>query len=157
MDDAAHLALLAKPERTQERAIDRAAILVFVEKHRKTGLQWPKIDALLKGAGFSEQPSHQTLKRWFKLVENVDPINWAPALAPGYSTTGAPLADCQPDAWTDFENRVAASGNNGTGANFRALHKQTKAEAYKNGWAFPALPHRHASLGEDGRREAAHP
>lgn len=78
-----------------------------------------------------------TLKRWLKEVGNVDPINWAPALAPDYSTKGAPLANCHKDAWADYEARIAASGRNGTGANFKAQWAKTKAEADARGWAFP--------------------
>jgi putative transposase len=136
-DEAAHLALMAKPMGTQKRAHDRAAILVFVVKHRQAGLNWPNTLARLASAGFNEAPSKVTLKRWLKEVENVDPINWAPALAPDYSTRGAPLAKCHPDAWADYEARIAASGRNGTGANFKQLHGKTKAKAEENGWAFP--------------------
>lgn len=136
-DEAAHLALMAKPMGTQKRAHDRAAILVFVVKHRQAGLNLPNTLALLASAGFDETPSKVTLKRWLKEVENVDPINWAPALAPGYSTEGAPLAKCHPDAWADYEARIAASGRNGTGANFKRLWTQTRAEADARGWAFP--------------------
>lgn len=136
-DEAAHLGLMAKPLGTQKRAHDRAAILVFVTKHRQAGVSWRDTLARLASAGFDETPSKQTLERWFKRVENVDPINWAPALAPGYSTKGAPLAACHSDAWADFEARIAASGRNGTGANFKRLWTQTRAEADARGWAFP--------------------
>lgn len=136
-DEAAHLAFMAKPMGTRQEGERRAKTMVFVQKHRQAGLTWPQIAKLFEQAGIGEWPSKQTFERWLKRVEGVDPINWAPALAPGYSTQGAPLADCHPDAWSDFEHRVAASGNNGTGANFKRLHSQTKALADANAWAFP--------------------
>ena len=136
-DQEAHLAFLAKPMGTRQEGERRAKIMVFVQKHQQAGLKWPEIAKLFETAGFGEGPSKPTFERWLKKVEGVDPINWAPALAPGYSTQGAPLADCHPDAWSDFENRVAAAGNNGTGANFKDLHAKTKAKADENGWAFP--------------------
>lgn len=136
-DEAAHLGLMAKTMGTQKRAHDRAAIVAFVVKHRQAGLSWRDTLSQLASAGFDETPSKVTLKRWLKEVENVDPINWAPVLAPGYSTKGAPLAACHPDAWADYEARIAASGRNGTGANFKRLWTQTRAEADARGWAFP--------------------
>lgn len=137
-DETAHLAFLSKPMGTRQEGERRAKIMVFVQKHRQAGLlNWPQIAKLFTAGGFGEWPSKQSFKRWLKTVEGVDPINWAPALAPSYSIKGAPLAACHPDAWSDFEHRVAASGNNGTGANFKRLHGQTKALADANGWAFP--------------------
>ena len=136
-DEAAHLAYMAKPLVTRQEGERRAKIIVFERKHRQVGLKWPEIAKIFETAGIGEWPSKQTFNRWLKKVENVDPINWAPALAPGYSTQGAPLAACHPDAWSHFECAVAASGNNGTGVNFRQVHAKTKVKAEENGWAFP--------------------
>ena len=136
-DEEAHLAFMAKPLGTRQEGERRAKIMVFVQKHRQAGLKWAQIAKLAEMAGIGEWPSKQAFNDWLKKVAGVDPINWAPALAPGYSTQGAPLAKCHPEAWSDFEKRIAASGNNGTGANFKKLHSQTKALADANGWAFP--------------------
>ena len=79
-NDAAHVELQAKPMGVQETADARAGILAFIHRHQEAGLAWPQIAAQLKGAGFFEGPSYKTVKRWFEMVSNVDPANWAPAL-----------------------------------------------------------------------------
>ena len=83
-DDAAHIALAGKPLGVQETAHLRAKVLGIVHKGRVAGLAWPQIEARIKAAGLDEAPSQQTVKRWLKLVEGLDPANWAPALAPDY-------------------------------------------------------------------------
>ena len=136
-DDAAHVALQAKPQGTREIAHERAAMLVFVRKHELAGLKLREIAGLLPGAGFARTADEQTLKDWLKRVEGVDPINWAPALAPDYSTKGRPASGCSPEAWDHFEKNIASSGRNGTGPNFKWQWGQTKAEADRQGWDWP--------------------
>lgn len=135
-DDAAWAAHLAKPAGVQAMAGERVALVAQAVKLRAQGLTWPKVMAQLRSS-FASCPEEQTLQRWLKRVENVDPANWAPALAPDYGTAGAPLSACTPAAWSYFEARIAASGRNGTGANFKAQWAATRAEADRQGWVFP--------------------
>ncbi|MFN3970891.1 MAG: hypothetical protein ACK4L4_05880 [Gemmobacter sp.] len=137
-DDAAHLTLAGKSQGVRDIAHQRATIMVFVRRHLLTGLSVGKIAALLPKAGLGQCPDELTLKRWLKRVEGVDPINFAPALAPDYCTTGRAPAECDPAAWEYFELNIAASGRNGTGANFREMWKQTREEAAKRGWSWPS-------------------
>lgn len=138
-DDAAHVELQGKPVGVQEKAYHRAALLAFVHKHRQAGLKWRQIAPLFNGAGFCEGPSEQTVQRWFKDVDGIDPANWAPALAPDYKgrSVKAAMAD---EAWQEFCAKVAASGRNGTGVNFRRLWKQVRDTTAKAGWAWPSYP-----------------
>lgn len=135
-DDAAHVELQTKPVGVQQTAQARAAMLTFVRRHQSAGLSWQQIAAQFKGAGFGDGPSQKTIKRWFEMVADVDPANWAPALAPDYigRTATAPLSE---EAWAYFENEIEASGRNGTGANFHAMWKATDTQAAKKGWQWP--------------------
>ena len=135
-DDAAWAAHLAKPPGVQDMAQRRVGVVAHVVRHRGAGLSLPKIMAAWP-ASLGECPAEMTVQRWLKRVEGVHPANWAPALAPSYATTGRPCTACDPAAWVDFEVRIAASGGNGTGANFKRQHLATKAEADRQGWAFP--------------------
>jgi len=136
-DDAAHLALMAKPMGVQAKAHERAAILVFVEKHRRAGLTWRQIAALFEGAGFKEGPSEQTVKRWFKRVENVDPINWAPALAPDWKPR-LPDAPMSEEAFAWFKDIVGLSGKNGSLYPLLWAYRDTAEQARKEGWLWPS-------------------
>jgi putative transposase len=153
-DDAAHLALMAKPLGVQSAAHQRAAILVFVEKHRRAGLSWPQIAALFGGAGFGEGPSEQTVERWFKRVENVDPINWGPALAPDWKprAADAPMSE---EAFSWFKDIVGLSGKNGTRYPLRWAYRDTAEQARKEGWLWPSyetVRRRFLDLSATGRR-----
>lgn len=136
-NDAAHVELQTKPVGVQQAAHARAAILTFVHRHQAAGLSWPQIAVQFEGAGFGDGPSYKTVKRWFEMVIDVDPADWAPALAPDYigRKAKAPITEA---AWKEYCARVAASGRNGTGVNFKRLHKQVQAKADKSGWAWPS-------------------
>ncbi|WP_323042586.1 hypothetical protein [Gemmobacter sp.] len=50
-DDAAHLALAAKPVTVQNTAYARAETMMFIAKHEAAGLKWGQIAGLLGGRG----------------------------------------------------------------------------------------------------------
>ena len=136
-DDEAHLALMAKPMGVQTEANKRAAMLVFVTKHRRAGLKWPQIAPLFAGAGFGKGPSQQTVERWFKRVENVDPINWAPALAPDWKPR-SPDAPMSEEAFAWFKDIVGLSGKNGSLYPLKWAYRDTAEQARKEGWLWPS-------------------
>lgn len=118
-DDAAHLALAAKPVTVQNTAYARAETMMFIAKHEAAGLKWGQIARLLKVEAAKSDtailaPSYQTKILWGKRIAGVDPVNWAPALAPKYQGRTV-TAEISPEAWEQFEFRVYASGKNGTG------------------------------------------
>lgn len=132
-DDAAHIALMAKPVGVQATAHARAKVLGLVHKGRAVGLKWPQIAAQIEASGLVEVPCEQTVNQWFKRVEGVDPANWAPALAPDYKgrTTRAPMSDA---AFDEFCALVAAWGRNGTGANLKKAWAKVAEKKAKQGW-----------------------
>jgi putative transposase len=136
-DDEAHLALAARPVTVQAVAQERFRILMIYAKHRAAGLNWGQIAPLIKAAGFEDVPSYETVRRWERLVEGLEPANWAPRLAPAYMgrTAKAALSEA---AWTFFENSIETTGRNGTtGINFKYTWKKTKAKADEMGWEWP--------------------
>ncbi len=145
MDDAAHLALEAKPPGVREEAYRRATIMGVVMRHRAAGRTWAQVIAHLwenppvpdTPEDPFKAPSEATLKDWCSRVEGVDPVNWGPALAPGYDTKGRPKVPCDPAAWEYFLNEVAGAGGNGTGPNLRRAHGKAVKAAAKEGWTFP--------------------
>lgn len=136
-EDAAHLVLAAKPVGMQETAHARAKVLGLVHKGRTAGLKWHQIAPQIKAASLGEVPCEQTVNRWFKRVEGVDPANWAPALAPDYKgrTAKAPVSEA---AWDDFCALVSAWGRNGTGANLRKAWAKVSEKKAKNAWVWPS-------------------
>lgn len=136
-DDAARMAFEAKPLTVQDAGHERAGILLFVHKHRAAGLTFKQIRPLLAKAGLGEAPCDQTLNRWFERVVNVDPVNWAAALAPHYE--GKKISDkISAEAWDYFEFLVAAGGGNGTGFPLKQVWEKTLARAEAEGWAADA-------------------
>ncbi|MDF3605454.1 hypothetical protein PE067_04375 [Paracoccus sp. DMF-8] len=117
-DDAAHLALAAKPVTVQNTAYARAETMMFIAKHEAAGLKWGHISALLKAAVKDGSavlaPSHATKRRWSALIAGVDTVNWAPALAPEYRGRTV-TAEISPEAWAEFETLLYLAGKNGTG------------------------------------------
>jgi Bacteriophage Mu transposase len=135
-DDAAHIALAGKPLGVQETAHLRAKVLGIVHKCRVAGLTWHQIAPQIKAAGLDEARSQQTIKRWLKLVEGLDPANWAPALAPDYvgRTVFAPMSEA---AWDEFLALIAAWGRNGTGASLHEAWAQVADKKAANAWEWP--------------------
>ncbi|WP_444455378.1 hypothetical protein ACTTAI_08915 [Rhodobacter capsulatus] len=118
-DDAAHVALAAKPLGVQNTAYARAETMMFVAKHRAAGLtdgqiaQHLQTEAAKTGAAILA-PSCATLDRWSKAIAGIAPINWAPALAPKYQGRTV-TAEVSPEAWAEFETLLGLAGKNGTG------------------------------------------
>lgn len=135
-DDEAHLDLAAKPLGVQATGNQRAKVLGLVHKGRVAGLKWPQIATQIKAVSLVKVPSEQTVNRWFKLVEGIDPANWAPALAPEYKgrTAKAPISEA---AWDEFCALLAAWGRNGTGANLKKAWGKVAEKKGKNGWHWP--------------------
>lgn len=135
-DDAAHLALMAKPVGVQQTAHARAKVLGLVHKGRAVGLKWHQIAPQIKASGLGKVPSEQTVNRWFKRVEGVDPANWVPALAPEYKAR-AVLAPMSAAAWDEFCTLVAAWGRNGTGVNLKKAWAKVAEKKVANTWIWP--------------------
>ncbi|WP_323042587.1 transposase domain-containing protein [Gemmobacter sp.] len=77
-----------------------------------------------------------TLQRWSKRIAGLDPINWAPALAPDYHGRTV-TAEVSPEAWERFEFYIYTSGKNGTGPVLKAACEKVEVEAAERGGAWP--------------------
>lgn len=111
--------------------------MAVVVRHRMAGRTWQEVFASIPVETGFEAPCEGTLINWSKMIDGVDPVNWAPALAPDWRQDGRPKAPCDPEAWDYFEKAIAASGRNGTGPSLRKAHGKAKAEAARQGWTFP--------------------
>lgn len=140
-DDDAHLAFQAKPVTVQNKGYAAAETMMFIAKHEKAGLKPAQIAALVKEEAAKADktilsPSPATLLRWRKMIANVDPINWAPALAPNYKGRTV-TAKISPEAWTEFEDLVGLSGKNGTGVPLKELWRRIADQKAAKGWHWP--------------------
>lgn len=141
-DDAAHLALAAKPVGVQNTAYARADTMMFIAKHEAAGLKWRQIAGLLeaeaaKAASAILVPSRMTSHRWARMIAGLDPVNWAPALAPAYEGKKE-CAEIAAEAWDHFEFLIAAGGKNGTGFPLLQAYQRTMDHARHMGWAVDA-------------------
>lgn len=145
MDDTAHTKLEARAPGIRDEAARRARIMAVVMRHRMAGRTWREVIASIPVETGLEAPCEGTLISWSKMIDGVDPVNWAPALAPDWRQDGRPKAPCAPEAWAFFERELATTGKNGTGPNMRRAHKRASEEAHKMGWSFPIYrtAHRH--------------
>lgn len=135
-DDAAHIALMAKPVGVLATAHARAKVLGVVHKGREADLKWCQIAPHIKAARLGEVRCEQTVNRWFKRVDGIDPANWAPALAPEYKgrAARAAMSDAAFDAFCAL---ITTWGRNGTGANLRKAWSKVSEKMAKNAWVWP--------------------
>ncbi len=140
-DDAAHLALAAKPVTVQNTAYARAETMMFIAKREWAGLKWGQIAGLLKAEAAKDgsailAPSQITVRRWAARIADVDTVNWAPALAPAHQGRTA-TAELSPEAWEQFEFYIYTAGKNGTGYPLKAAWETVVGDAPEQGWAWP--------------------
>jgi hypothetical protein len=100
-DEAAHAAYLAAPASVRAKAESRAAIMRVLRAFDQT-TGWIESLSILDKEFDSNLLSKVTLKRYLKLVKDVDPINFAPALLPNHRTEGPPKAPTDDKAWSLF-------------------------------------------------------
>ncbi|MFV0408699.1 MAG: transposase domain-containing protein [Paracoccus sp. (in: a-proteobacteria)] len=140
-DDAAHLALAAKPVTIQNTAYVRAETMMFIARHERGCLKWGQIAGLLKAEAAKSDiailaPSYATKRRWDALIAGVDTVNWAPALAPKYQGCTA-MAELSPEAWAEFETLLGLAGKNGTGWPLKEAWRRIEDQKAARGWIWP--------------------
>ena len=94
-DDAAHAAFAAAPPSLRAEAERRAAIVRLVLSVRERA-GWPERLRLVRERFGVKAASKPTLKRYLKAVDGLDPINFAPALLPGYRPTSSTPSATRP-------------------------------------------------------------
>jgi len=129
-DEAAHVAFAQTPATMRAKAERRAAVARFRLTIGK-GLGWPE-QAALAGDKFGPEG---TLKRLLKAVAGVDPINFAPALLPGYGKSGPPSAEPSPEAWALFLSILQKAGE---GYPLIAAWRDVEDLKGLKGWQWPS-------------------
>lgn len=153
-DDAAHGVFMKAPALMRERAERNAAMVRFlVSLGQRVG--WSERLCLLHRKFGADCPSKATLKRYLKAVKDVDPINYAPALVPGYKGKVA-TADISDKAWQFFLTTIRDAG-----PEFPWIQawRDTRDVGRRMGWAWPSYPttyRRWTGLSEAQKLEARH-
>ena len=159
-DDAAHAAFAAAPPSLRAKAERRAAIVrLLLSVRERAG--WPERIRLVRERFGVKGTSKKTLKEYLKAVDGVDPINFAPALLPGYRPTSA-RAEISEEAWRFFLTTLRDAGPSFP---LKAAWRDVRDVAEARGWAWPsyatvhrrweALPEAQRLAARHGREEAA--
>ena len=111
----------------------------LIAKHERAGLKWGQIAPFLKVEAAKSDtaivaPSHATMRRWVALIDCVDTVNWAPALASGYQGRTA-TAELSPEAWPEFETLPGLAGKNGTGWPLKEAGRRVEEQKAARGLA----------------------
>jgi len=107
-DDDLHDRFMQMKPCSRKAGERRAQQMIFVTIRRNHGRTWRQTHAELLAntqAGNEKCPSIVTLKRWTGLITDVDPINWAPTLAPGHKGRVA-KANISDAAWGHFMTTI---------------------------------------------------
>lgn len=134
-DDAAHAAFLAAPASLRAAAERRAAMaryLLTVRAH--TG--WPERLAMVRAKFGAKGVSKPSLKRLLADVKGVDPINFAPALLPGYRSA-TPLVPVSAEAWSFFMTTIRDAG---PAFPLKQAWRDVRDVAMVRGWDWPSFP-----------------
>ncbi|MDF3606026.1 hypothetical protein PE067_07710 [Paracoccus sp. DMF-8] len=155
-DDAAHLALAARPVTVQSTDYARAETMMFIATHEAAGLKWWQISALLKAAvkdgAAVLAPSYKTKRRWNTLIADVDTANWAPALAPDCQGRTA-TAELSPEAWAGFETLPGLARKNGTGWPVKEAWRRIVDQKAARSWMCPGY---RMAMRRWGRQDEVH-
>ncbi len=153
-DDAAHESFMQAPSSMRERAERNAAMMrLLVSLGQRVG--WPERLCLVERKFGPDCPSKATLKRHLKAIRGVDPINYAPALLPGYKGKVA-TAEISDMAWQFFLTTIRDAA-----PEFPLIQawRDARDVGRKMGWAWPSYPtayRRWTGLSEAQRLEARH-
>ena len=134
-DDAVHKVLMEAPASLRDEAERRAEIARFVLGLAGKLSLAEKARAVRAEFG-AEGTSEASVKRLLKAVAGVDPINFAPALAPRYKSAkeGAPVS---PEAWAFFMTTIRDAGPQFPQ---RQAWRDVRDVARKRGSAWPSFP-----------------
>lgn len=133
-DEAAHKEYLAAPASIRSKAEKRAA---FVRELWIMGpdIGWSERLKILRKKFGDHTPSKMTLKRYLTAVKGVDPVNFAPALMPGYQTSGAPRSEVDDNAWSLFMTIIRDAAPTFP---LKQAWRDVRDIAASKGWAWPS-------------------
>lgn len=101
-DDAAHERFAAATPAAQAIGLRKAEIARFLVKGG-AGRSLPvSLTEITQKQFGPEGTDRMTLRRILRAVDGVDPVNFAPALLPGFSRSGRPKDQVSPEAWAFF-------------------------------------------------------
>ena len=132
-DATAQATLTAACPSMKATALRKADIARFLVTAGKA-LTWPQKVALVAAKFGPKSASKPNLKCLLKAIEGVDPINFAPALLPGYQGSKR-TADMSPEAWGYFMTTLRDAGE---GFPLIQAWRDVREVAIKRGWHWPS-------------------
>jgi putative transposase len=138
-DEAAHARFAEATPAMQALALRKAAVARFLLLSGAgdgRGITVSLADAAQAKFG-AEGTDRMTLRRILRAVAGVDPVNFAPALLPAYSRSGAARAEISPEAWAFFLTTVRDAAPHFP---LKQAWRDVRDVARKRGWAWPAYP-----------------
>lgn len=161
-DDVAHERFLAATPAMQAVALRKTEIAQFLVKGGASSGRLPGAlcEAVRQKFG-PESTDKTTLRRILRAVDGIDPVNFAPALMPGYAREGAPVAETSPQAWAYFLTTIRDAGPHFP---LKQAWRDVRDVARKQGWEWPcyqtiwrrwnALPEAQKLVARHGREDA---
>lgn len=161
-DDAAHTRFVAATPAMQASALRKAEIARFLVKGgaRSCRLTRALCEATREKFG-ADGTDKMTLRRILRAVDGVDPINFVPALAPGYARKGAGAVEISEEAWAFFMTTIRDAGPQFP---LKQAWRDVRDVASKRGWQWAtyqtvwrrwdALPEAQKLAARFGREEA---
>ena len=111
-DDEAHARFAAATPAMQTVALRKAEIARFLTKGGASdgrGLTSQLAEAARAKFG-ADGTDKMSLRRILRAVAGIDPVNFAPALLPGYARAGSPPAEISDEAWSFFMTTLRDAG-----------------------------------------------
>lgn len=161
-DEAAHDRFAEATPAMQAVALRKAEIARFLVKGGAStkSLPGPLCDATREKFG-ADGTAKMTLRRILRAVDGVDPINFAPALAPSYARKGAGAVEISEEAWAFFMTTIRDAGPQ---LPLKQAWRDVRDVASKHGWQWAtyqtawrrwdALPEAQKLVARFGREEA---
>ncbi|KGJ20717.1 transposase domain-containing protein [Paracoccus sanguinis] len=135
-DEETHARFLEATPAMQAIALRKAEIARFLIKgNGSAGARLTSDLVALARARFGEEGTDKmTLRRILRAVEGIDPVNFAPALLPSFSRTGAARAAMSEEAWSLFLTIIRDAGPQFP---LRQAWRDVRDLKGKRGWAWP--------------------
>lgn len=161
-DDAAHERFAEATPTMQASALRKADIARFLVKGGASSRRLPRdlCEATREKFG-ADGTDKMTLRRILRAVDGVEPVNFAPALAPGYARKGAGAVEISEEAWAFFMTTIRDAGPQFP---LKQAWRDVRDVANKYGWQWAtyqtvwrrwdALPEVQKLVARFGREEA---
>lgn len=131
-EDAHRVYMFASPKARSEAERRSATVRIF--KRLGPDVKWADKIAIIGAEVGGKAPSKATINRYLKAVEDIDPINFAPALLPSHGG-GRQRSETSEDAWSMFMTIIRDAHRDFP---LKQAWRDVRDLAPKNGWRWPS-------------------